>query len=77
MVDKRFYISDDYAKILPHFLEECGEAIAAGGKTLRWGLDSYNPLLPVEEQELNKDWLIREIKDVIETGQALLKILEE
>lgn len=43
-----------------------GELQAAIGKTLRWGWQSYNPELPVNEREANRDWFLREIADVRE-----------
>lgn len=51
-------------KALAHLVEEAGEVMAAAGKSLRFGLDSVNPLLPVEEQETNEEWLRREIGDL-------------
>lgn len=45
-------------------VEECGEVQAAVGKTLRWGLDGYNPELPPEERETNRDWILRELHDL-------------
>lgn len=50
--------------VLGVFIEECGEALAAAGKTVRYGWGSYNPLLPEAEQESNEDWLKREVADV-------------
>lgn len=58
------YIQKGFDKTLAHFIEECGECLAAAGKTQRWGLESVNPELSPEQQETNKDWLIREIKDL-------------
>jgi hypothetical protein len=52
-------------QMLAHVVEECGELQAALGKTLRWGLDSVNPELPVSEQETNEDWVLRESWDVL------------
>lgn len=49
---------------LAHFVEECGEVLAAAGKCQRWGLESVNPELPPAEQETNRDWLIRELDDL-------------
>jgi uncharacterized protein YuzE len=49
---------------LGYLVEECGETLAAVGKTLRWGLESYNPELPVAERETNRDWILREIHDL-------------
>ena len=49
---------------LGYLVEECGEVLAAAGKTLRWGSDSVNPELPTSEQETNEDWLLRELHDL-------------
>jgi NTP pyrophosphatase (non-canonical NTP hydrolase) len=73
MSDPRF-LQDGFDKRLFHLIEECGELLAAAGKTQRWGPESANPLLPVEEQEKNIDWLKREIADV---EQAIYRLKEE
>lgn len=75
-MDKRF-LQQGLDKKLAHFLEECGEAISAGAKCQRWGMDAVNPLLPPEEQETNKDWLLREINDVKATAELLLVELQK
>lgn len=49
---------------LGYLVEECGEVLAAVGKTQRWGLDSVNPELPQEEQEPNRAWVLRELRDL-------------
>jgi len=49
---------------LGYLVEECGEVLAAVGKTLRWGLDSYNPELPKKKRETNRDWILRELQDL-------------
>lgn len=49
---------------LAHAIEECGEFIAAAGKTLRFGYLSVNPLLPAADREPNIEWLRRELADV-------------
>ncbi len=90
MTDKRF-LQEGFSKKLSHFIEECGEvtsaigdAVAAAGKTQRWGLDSVNPLLEPEDQEKNKDWIIRsmdrvhaQISDLEEVWGRLLKELRK
>ena len=48
---------------LGRFIEECGEALAAAGKTVRYGWASYNPLLSAPT-ETNEEWLKREISDL-------------
>ena len=49
---------------LAYLVEECGEVLAALGKTGRWGLESYNPELPEAERETNREWILRELKDL-------------
>jgi len=58
-----------------HFIEECGEAMAAAGKSMRWGLESSNPEL--EKGETNRVWLLRELQDVIAAAVALRAALEK
>jgi len=55
------------------FIEECGEALSALGKSIRWGLDKYNPELPAYLRELNRDWLLRELAD-LERGIGYARI---
>lgn len=58
------YLQHGFDLRLAKVIEEMGEALAAAGKTQRWGRDSVNPELPVEHQEKNINWLLRELKDV-------------
>lgn len=75
--DPRF-LQDGFDKRLSHVIEECGEVLAAAGKTQRWGPFSVNPLLPVDQQETNIDWLISEIADLRKALDRLdLAIAEE
>lgn len=55
---------------LGRFVEECGEALAAAGKTVRFGWDSFNPL-PGASTETNEQWLHREIIDLEEAIHRL------
>ena len=59
-----------------YLIEEFGEALAALGKTLRWGLESYNPELPLAERETNRAWLLRELKDAQRAITRLMARLE-
>jgi hypothetical protein len=61
---KAKYLRDDFESVLAHAIEECGEFVAAAGKTQRWGRKSYNPELPPAERETNEAWLRRELVDV-------------
>ena len=54
----------DKGNTLGQFIEECGEALAAAGKTVRFGWRAYNPLLPELDRESCEDWLRREIADL-------------
>lgn len=58
------YIVHDFEHCLGHVVEECGETLAAAGKTLRWGWWSANPELPRDQQETNLTWLKREMGDL-------------
>lgn len=49
---------------LGYLVEECGEVLAAVGKTQRWGLESYNPELPKAQRETNQAWVLRELVDL-------------
>jgi hypothetical protein len=46
-----------------HLGEELAETAAAIFKTLRFGPESVNPLLPKEQQETNLAWVLRELAD--------------
>jgi NTP pyrophosphatase (non-canonical NTP hydrolase) len=58
------FLQKGFTKQLAHVVEECGEVLAAAGKTQRWGPFSVNPLIPKEQQETNLDWLDRELIDL-------------
>lgn len=70
MTDARF-LQKGFDKQLSHAIEECGEFLAAAGKTQRWGLKSVNPLLPPEQQETNEAWLLRELLDAQDALERL------
>jgi hypothetical protein len=71
------YIVQDYDHCLGHLIEECGEVLAAAGKTLRWGWASTNPELPPEEQESNIVWLQREMADLKAAIERMQKICDD
>lgn len=50
---------------LGKLVEECGEVLAAIGKTQRWGLESVNPE-PGASTETNREWILRELIDLLE-----------
>lgn len=60
-----------------YLVEECGEVLAAAGKSIRWGLRSFNPELPKAKRELNRDWLARELKDLEEAIVYARQVIEE
>lgn len=70
MSDERF-LQRGFDKQLAHLVEECGEVLAAAGKTQRWGRDSVNPLIPDAEQETNEAWLRREMRDLRQSMDRL------
>lgn len=57
---------------LGYLTEECGEVLAAAGKSIRRGLDSTNPELPPEQRETNAAWLLREMDD-LEAAIAIMR----
>jgi len=62
---------------LGYLVEECGEVMAAVGKSLRWGLDSVNPELDADDQETNQDWILRELQDLKRAIELAEKALRE
>lgn len=68
---------------LAYLVEECGEVMAAVGKTLRWGLDSVDPTENAKldvfgAKERNRTWILREMQDLkqaIEIVENEIKIL--
>lgn len=57
-------LSEKFGKLI----EECGEVMAAVGKTMRWGLEGVNPELPASPpRETNREWILREMADVEES----------
>lgn len=66
MSDPQF-LQEGFDKQLAHVVEECGEVLAAAGKTQRWGIHSVNPLLNQDDflfGETNIQWLSRELLDL-------------
>lgn len=60
---------------LGYLIEELGEALAAAGKTIRWGPESVNPELSRGDRrygETNRQWLRRELVDA-ERAIALVR----
>lgn len=57
-------------------IEECGEFISALGKTLCYGWYSYNPEIPINEREYNKEWVKRELDDALEALTRLKNEIE-
>lgn len=69
------YFRDDIGSLLGHAVEECGEVLAAIGKTQRWGLESFNPDLLPGFRETNRAWLLRELADLELVAARLRKKL--
>jgi len=64
------YVPKDRNQRLFKLVEELGELQAALGKAGRWGMLSVNPELPVEQQETNAAWILREMDDVQDAIKA-------
>jgi NTP pyrophosphatase (non-canonical NTP hydrolase) len=74
---KKKYGPKDRTQKMGYLVEECGEVLAAVGKTMRWGFDSVNPELPSHEQETNGAWILRELKDLKRAIKLVEKDLKE
>lgn len=74
MAHEEFRQHGSVDKALAHLIEEMGEVLSAAGKTQRFGMDSYNPYLPKDQQETNESWLRREVGDL---KLAIAKLEEE
>jgi len=72
MVDDSFRPTNLRGK-LAWVVEECGELQAAIGKTQRFGINCANPFLEPEEQETNREWILREMRDL----RKALTLLED
>jgi len=70
------FIQDGFEKRLSHTIEEAGEFLAAAGKTQRFGLDSVNPLIPLEQRETNRAWLLRETEDLLSAIHRMLESMQ-
>lgn len=70
------YIPTTPVDKLGYLVEECGEVLAAAGKTLRFGFDSCNPELPPEDRETNAVWLTRELHDLKRAIVLIEELLE-
>lgn len=70
----REFIRPGLDHALGRAIEEAGEVLSALGKTLRFGWDSSNPLLPENERETNELWVRREVADL---QHALTTLIEE
>lgn len=84
MTDPR-YRQKGFTKQLAHVVEECGEFLAAAGKTQRWGLQSVDPTGGAKKvfnehgaqvKETNEQWLRRELADLIETSIRLAATMD-
>lgn len=64
---------------LGYLIEECGEVLAAAGKSLRWGLDSTNPEIEGDDDllETNEEWLLREMVDLEGAIQRMRRMLRQ
>lgn len=74
---KKCYKPESEEEKIGYLVEECGEVMAAVGKSLRWGLESVNPELPGEMQETNYNWILRELKDLKRAVRMVEDILKD
>lgn len=74
---KKRYFVDDFPHCLGHVIEECGEVCQAAGKLLRWGPQSYDPMIRFGLRETNIDWLTRELTGLKEAIVNLERVIDE
>lgn len=70
---KAKYAPKGFEQTLAYLVEECGEVLAAAGKTQRWGRFRVNPELPPHKQETNQVWLLSELIDL----ERAIKLVRE
>ena len=55
------YLPETRIQAIGYIVEETGELVQAVGKTLRWGLDSYDPTVPENDRVANLQWVKDEL----------------
>lgn len=84
---KKAYLPKTLGGKIGRLDEECSEVGSACAKTLRvcleWhggnirgALADFNPDLPPEKRETNRDWILREIKDLEHAIKVVKKALK-
>lgn len=58
------YLVEECGEVLVPLATQMGKVLAALGKTLRWGPESYNPEVKPADRETNAAWLLRESADL-------------
>lgn len=77
MADPKYLKPHDLDFCAAHVVEECGEVLAALGKTARWGWTSENPEIPKHQRETNCVWVRRELQDLKEAISRLESAIAE
>lgn len=70
---RKEYIPSTPAGKIGWLVEECGEVVQACGKLIRFGVLAFNPEVPIEARETNRDALLRELQDL----KAAIATMEE
>lgn len=68
---KTEYVPEQLWEKIGYLVEECGEVQQAIGKSMRWGLESCNPELTAVDRETNREWILRELKDLISAAKMV------
>lgn len=58
-------------------IKKPGEVQAALGKSVKWGMKSYNPELPEDQREYNFQWILKELKDLKRAIRFVEKFIKE
>lgn len=73
---KKGYMPETDEQKIGYLVEECGEVLAAIGKSIRWGLEGVNPELSAQKQETNREWILRELRDLTRAIRLVRETLE-
>ena len=69
------YLPTDTPGKMWHVSEECGEVLKNLGKAGRFGLDNYDPTVPKEKRETNREAILRELEDLVLAAGRLKEAL--
>lgn len=76
MTDHFSQLTEAEQERLVILMEECSEVVKAGAKILRHGYESYNPMIPEDEAETNREALARECGDLLHAMSRMQEAMD-